>query len=271
MFRLKPASVLLCHLCACQLIAPYASRGSDDAASPDAAVRDSQAAVRDGATGESDLAHDGPPPPSSDSDQDAGCVTKSQRLTITANGDDGEIDAGKYFLPRGEDAYASFPAGIFVGYWNQDFTWAYFRFSLAQPIPVGAKIQGATLALDGLGVNAWNRTVHALRIFAERTADAKVVASLSDRPNSATGRALTGSSVRWPKSGGLDWKTATFNKSPDLSSLLSELVTRFGGLETAAAIQLWLRGDFRANAEVITPDLSRASGSVAKLQIVWCE
>jgi hypothetical protein len=187
-------------------------------------------------------------------------------LGVAAASDDGEIGTSGHFVD-GEANYR-----IFMGYWGGGPEWGYFRFALSQPIPKGAKIVKATLALFGETAVGWDGASHALEVFAEQSADAATVASAADAPMIAGGRPVTSKPVRWPASGGLGWSLGGYNTIQTLAPLVQEVVDAQGGLAAASHIQLWLRGSQTADADISTSDL-KAPGYVAHpatLSIDWC-
>jgi hypothetical protein len=187
-------------------------------------------------------------------------------LEVAAATDDGEILGGGHFVD-GEANYR-----IFMGFWN-GVEWGYFRFALSQPIPKGATIKKATLALFGETQAKWNPASHALEVWAEQSADAATVSSAADAPFIPGGRPVTTKPVRWPASGGLSWKLGSYNTLQTLAPLLQEIVNTHGGLAAASHVQLWLRGGQTDEADISTSDL-KAPGYFshpATLTLNWCQ
>lgn len=204
----------------------------------------------------------GPPGDASipDGEGDATAQVQTQSLAVVSPEDDGEIDYGAFY-PDGEPGL-----GLAIGFWSGKPTWGYFRFQLGDGVPAGATVVGAELALWGRTPSGFTAQ-HALAIQVEAALDPPPVTGVPERPDDG-GRTLLASSIRWPAAGGLTWTVGDWNRSPELASLLAELVALHGGLPAGARIQLWVRGEgITVNAEVATDDLSFTTIHPATLTI----
>ncbi len=149
-------------------------------------------------------------------------------------------DVGMW-LPSGE----SRPGFGFLGeYPDGHAYYGYFRFHLPEAIPADAIISSANLEIRGWTVYQWNYDADALRIWLQDSADAPQVAGLDDYPAANGSVELRGESARWPAQGGLEWDTSmALNATPDLATLVADLVAARGGFEMDDHVQLWIAAD----------------------------
>lgn len=194
---------------------------------------------------------------------DAGCG--QMILSVTAADDEGMVYGGN-FMPDG------WYGTVEMGYWTPNSVWAYFRFTLSSALPASAKISSATVSLYATTTDSWVSATHALEVWLENAADAATVTSGSDEPFTTGGRTLTGTAVRWPASGGLDWTLLQYHTTPSVGALLQSVVAAKGGLSSGSHVQVWVRGAQIADAETGTPSYTSPGYSThpARLTINWC-
>ncbi|MEL6545803.1 MAG: hypothetical protein AAFQ82_14315, partial [Myxococcota bacterium] len=204
---------------------------------------------------------------------DPNCTPGSQVLTIANTLDDGEIDVGfaEEYFPDGESCCGG--NRVFAGH-NTTAppvgpVWTFFRFPVAEPIPLGATVFDARLSLWALTLFDWTEQ-SALRIRVEDAADAEQVTGAADAPHLVGGRALTSKEIRWPSSGGLVPTLDAYNETPELAALLQPLLDASGGLTTGDHLQLWVAGDFDdRDGELGFEDSSHPDDHPATLTVSW--
>ncbi|HWB79240.1 MAG TPA: hypothetical protein VG755_29970 [Nannocystaceae bacterium] len=155
-------------------------------------------------------------------------------IYLASNGMMGE------WLPSGETTgfgfCGEFPANA------RYFAW--LRFAIPEGLPAGTQVHSATVEMFGHGTYFWDE-LHALRVWAQQSADAPAPSSVSDHPDDPEGVELGDLSVRWADADdtGLTWQVPGPNASPDLAVLVQQLVDEHGGLEAGAHVQLWIAED----------------------------
>lgn len=198
--------------------------------------------------------------------RDAGptaCVDTEVR--ITGNLDDGETKNGALWV----DGEVQFGPGIFIGTWDQTFTWGYFRFELPDEIHPDHLEGYISLSLWGENVSGWDSQRDRLFIRLENVDDAMVVQTGDRTPAWGGAAPTTEATTRWPALGNLDWEFGSYNESPDLTPMFRELVANQGPLRPGQHVLLWVRGeDLSVNAEILTHDYSLgAAANVAFLRL----
>lgn len=160
-------------------------------------------------------------------------------IQIADDFDDGAMFAdafGTTWLPSGEGDLGGFLGEFPLG----EPYFGYFRFALPQAIAADTLVQSVVLELHGWTTYQWSAEQDALLVFIEISADAAQVAGADAFP--LTGKTLLAKEfIRWPSKGGLEWDIDGPNLSPDLSPLLQALVDNYGGLESGAHVQFWVR------------------------------
>jgi hypothetical protein len=158
---------------------------------------------------------------------------------------------------------------VFFGNWGgsgQNKMWLYLNFTINKDIPSGSTIKGSRLTLGGDGVISWNANVDYANIYVQDSSDSVPVASFNDTPNESNGN-LVFSPLRWPAVGGLTWEVV--NTSPDVSSLIQQLVDKYDGLSSGSRIQFWISTPSKGSAsQLIYADFGHASHK-ADLDISW--
>jgi hypothetical protein len=193
--------------------------------------------------------------------------TLTQTLTVANALDEGEIDQGAWY-PDGEDVGAV--DTLFIGYYPNNWTWAYFRLVIATTIPPGATIVDGRLHLWGRGTTSIPAGSRALLAFGELAQDPAAVTTINDRPTGTTGRPLTQASVRWPETGGIEWATDAWNDSTNLAPVIAELAGSTGRA-AGTHIQLWIRGESAVAGEVGSDSFDVPGSHHATLEIAWTE
>ncbi len=135
------------------------------------------------------------------------------KLQILIGSDDGEEDYDTTWYPNG---YAS--NQISVGHDGTGSNDGGFRF-LRSCIPNNAKIAKAVLRVKS-GVNSTKRPVFAIKGLKEVNSNT-FVAGGADRPST---RVKTTATVAWTP--GADWAINTWYDSPDIKSIIDELITQ---------------------------------------------
>lgn len=186
--------------------------------------------------------------------------------------DDGQLDtAGLYgvsgYAPQGETDFEIYMGGFsrdeFAG---EGYSYCYFRFRLDRAISADGDIAPIFLRLYGADTYYWDPSSQALQIRAELSPDAARIESIDDAPIRG-GRALTETELRWPASGGLDWRVGDWNDSPDLTPLLREVAAVHDGLASGAHIQFFLYRDIppSVRGEVAAQDSSHPDDNGPRL------
>ncbi len=165
------------------------------------------------------------------------------------------------------------PGNIRMGCWDQPVL-GYYRFQLPTALNAQRQVGNAQLELYGTP-DVWPDATHFLGIHIEDSTSAAVVTKNTDGPLSPLGgRPLTTLNVRWPADGGLSWKVGVFNQSPDVASLINDLITRYGSLASGDYIQFWLWSpDCMAGilAEIGAEDRSANLGHESRLTLTVCQ
>jgi hypothetical protein len=183
-------------------------------------------------------------------------------LVVTSDADDGEIEPGG-FHPMGE-AFTDYAGAVTTGPSR-----VFFRFALTRDIPAGATISEAHLELWGTelyGAGGACVSTYRLGIVADDVADAAAVTSADQWPGGPTGASSTAASVSWSF---VDtWRVGERNASPDLSTILDELVSEHGGLASGAHVQLWTWAEnFIAECAAGSEDFASIASHPAELHI----
>ena len=162
-------------------------------------------------------------------------------IPIAEDADDGSMWLNRgmgIWNPSGEQGNQ----GFFGGYPADLPYYGYFRFELPVSIPAGATIDSATLSLTGWTTWMWDPSSDALAVEIENASDAEQVQGFERFPPDGL-TVLVEATTRWPTDGGLDWASDGINVSPDLASLLQQVVDQHDGLAANAHVQFWLRMD----------------------------
>lgn len=182
------------------------------------------------------------------------------RLTIETDADDGEID-GIFFDPQGETGNLDY-----AGY-GALATRAYLRFHLPSGIPMGARIVQAHLEVEGTGGWGTCGVSDHLGVRADDVMDPPAVGAATDYPGGATGGAATTALVLWGPV--LDWAAGP-QRSPDISTVVQELVDHQSGLAAGTHVRIWVwAGDYTSGCEASWQDSSLAGSTPAVLEIAW--
>ncbi len=172
----------------------------------------------------------------------SGDTVTTSPIHIVANGDDGELNFGYGIFPSGESDV------IYSGWWEGGNTRSYgwFRFQLPVDIPSGSTILSATKITfyqnDGFAFS----NDHAVRLWLNDTINSTAPTIQAHSPMSGVSgvaKVLTTASVRWPASGNLTWTSGSTIQTPDLSSLLQELVDTYGTLAQNTWITFYIASD----------------------------
>ncbi len=134
-----------------------------------------------------------------------------QKLLVLINSDDGEEDADTTWYPNGFGSNQ-----ITIGHDGTGSCDAGLRF-LRSIIPNNAKIVKAVLRVKA-AVNSTNRPVFVIKGIKEVSPNT-FAADGSDRPST---RAKTTATVAW--SPGADWAINTWYDSPDIKTIIQELI-----------------------------------------------
>lgn len=125
-----------------------------------------------------------------------------------------------------------------IGEWN-GFTQATFvRFELPSSIPAGSRISSAVVSLNaGAGSNL--EATDVIKITTEDSCNSVYHTTIAERPVSLGGStSLTSSSVSWIPQ--LTWTEGSLNPTPDLATVLQDLVDKCGGLAAGAGVSFYL-------------------------------
>ena len=169
-------------------------------------------------------------------------IAESQTLSITSENDDGEVYGGN--APGSEVMFdgETNTSDVYVG--NNGITpvYGFVRFQLIKAIPSGAVVSNATMTFYGDGDYQWDDANDSLIITANDSANIGPVAVYEDRIGGTNGHTPTNALVAWPSSGPLAWNRAGLNSTPNLKTIIQELVDKHGGLAAGASIQFWMFG-----------------------------
>ena len=193
----------------------------------------------------------------------------SMTLSITNNLDDGETaqDSPNFYDADGEGGEQ-----VYIGRWSGGGAlqmWSFLRFQLSKSIPDGATIKSAILRVRGDGTFNWDTSNYYLMVYGESSSNAPRVTDFEDTIDIGTnGNTSVSSNVRWPNSGGLEWYSGV-NVSPNLASIIQDLVDNNNGLNQNDYIQLWLTTpSFGVAAQVIYADYGHPN-HFTELEIIW--
>jgi hypothetical protein len=188
-------------------------------------------------------------------------------LSINSNDQDGETAEDtptNFFNIDGEGGEQ-----VYLGNWDTGGSrkmWLFLNFTLSKDIPSGSTINSSYLTIGGAGQFNWDSNNYYANIYVQDTNDASLPTMFDDSPNEANGN-LVFSPVRWPNSGGLFWQQ--INTSPDISSLVQELVDKYDGLSSGSKIQIWISTpSFGSASQLIYADYGHANHK-ADLSINW--
>lgn len=186
-------------------------------------------------------------------------------ISIAANGNDGtyRYTAGAWTLESAGEG------GAGVGYFGSASSLPYFlflRFQLPSAIAGGTTIDAATIALEGLDSWDWVNGTDDLTIYATQSADAPAPADGDDYLNVEFGGTTpaAATSVVWSN---ITWNTSGTNTTPDIKSIIQELVNDYSGLAQNAHICVWFTGGTNGDHQVAAALLEHATGAPAALTI----
>lgn len=188
-------------------------------------------------------------------------------LTIATDADDGTMgDTGAWtFYSAGEGADGD---GYFGSNAGKNY-WLFARFVLSSAIPNGVTVTNAILSMQGVAEFSWADGSDDLTVQATDSANAAAPTLISQRPSGDGGSTtLTSTSIAWNN---VTWAEAGNNNSPQLATLIQELVTDNGGLASSAGIVLWVAGDETGqNGSQPAAELrEHVSNNVMQLVIQW--
>lgn len=193
--------------------------------------------------------------------------TPEMILSISSNNQDGEATedtTNNFFDIDGEGGEQ-----VFFGTWDTGGSkkmWLFLNFTLTKDIPSGSTVNSSYLTLGGDGQFNWDSNNYYAKIYIQDTDDANLATSFDDAPNEINGN-LVLSPQRWPSSGGLFWQQ--INTSPNISSLIQQLVDKYDGLSSGSKIQLWISTpSFGSASQLIYADFGHANHK-ADLSINW--
>lgn len=179
--------------------------------------------------------------------------------TLDTNGSSGQISMGE-----------SSTAG--------DHSFGYYRFVLSSAIPSGATITTATITFTASQASSfagWDLDADVLRVWGENQADPAQIDNATDSPIYAgageTAVPLTTAYVDWTPSA---WTANTAYASPDIKTIIQELVNDHTGLAQNAHIQIWVAADVAVTGGAETLyvyEYAHATGATAQLYIAWTE
>jgi len=188
-------------------------------------------------------------------------------LSILSNDKDGEASIDfptNFFNIDGEGGEQ-----VFLGNWGgsgENKMWLFLNFTLTKDIPSGSTINSSFLTLGGDGRYNWDTNNYYANVYIQDTDNATPPSEYDDAPNEANGT-LVLSPVRWPSTGGLFWEQV--NTSPNISSLIQELVDKYEGLSAGSNIQIWVSTpSYGSAAQLIYADFGHANHK-ADLSINW--
>jgi hypothetical protein len=157
-------------------------------------------------------------------------------VSVAANNDDGQMLSSAWYN-NGESS-----DGItWAGYVSSEEQYFVFNFVLSAAIPAGTTVTNATVRVYGRDAYLWSNGTDDLVVKATDAASAPVVANVSERPVECDGgsTATTTTTVAWNN---VTWDTAGWNTSPNISTVINELVSDNSGLANGARICLWING-----------------------------
>lgn len=199
-------------------------------------------------------------------------------ISIAADTDDGEIGwtgGGWLFYQSGETGNVAY-----IGDYDNDDVWAFFRFILPSAVPAGATFDTAQCKLELYGKDAWN--------WVDGTSDLIVYATDGNNPAAPTGTANRPSgnggdttlTTSFAQVDNVTWSTAGYNSligagANTIAAILDELHTSYT-LDSGDAIVIWVKGNnayagAATGRQVGVEDYSHADSNPAKLTIVYTE
>jgi hypothetical protein len=190
--------------------------------------------------------------------------SRSIVLRIANDLDDGELEDSRSFGTAGFAPQGERNGWIYMGAFGGGVTISYFRFTVAEAIPMGARVSSARMRLYGTDAFSFEPDMDYETIAAENAADPSPITQYEDAPHRPTGRPLTTASARWPPSGRLEWTLGAWNETADFAAAIQELVDRYG-LPGGAHIQLFVFRPDSVAGEVAAEDFSNGGGHPAEL------
>jgi hypothetical protein len=198
---------------------------------------------------------------------------KSQIMTISDNQDDGHSDKNNYSynntITRQGNDYSCF----LVICSNFD-SFGYYRMKVTSAIPAGASIFNAVLKLYGRDSENWNSSTRNLTVYLQNAASAAKVTGSDVCPGCGTNIPVVASSVNWNATSGLTWLVNSWNQTPNLSTMVGNLLTTQSGLTAGNYLQFWLTrkdGYDNSTVEVGSEDFGAEDFNQAHVLIEWTE
>ena len=184
---------------------------------------------------------------------------KTQVLSIAQTADDGEV-SNTGVLSNSSSAVGS-------GQVSSSPYWSFYRFKLNKSIPQGSVISKANINLFGSGSSNWT-SGKGLKVYVQLSSNAEVVYGNNYCPGCST-TVNVSSAITWG-SPSLSWVVGQYNTSPDLSSIIQEVVNS-NSIKADQYIQVWVSrsSTYPSNGLVFTEDKSASSSQNAVLILEW--
>jgi hypothetical protein len=197
-------------------------------------------------------------------------------ISVAADADDGQIGwggGGWLFFGQGESGNS-----IYVGDWDNEHVYGFFRFILPSTVPAGATFDAAQCKLELYGRDAyqWIDGTSDLAVFGTDANNPAAPSGTSNRPSADGGD--TPLTTAFGQIDNVTWAQNAYNTligsgSNTIAAVLQELHDSYG-LDSGDAVILWVRGGngfmgVDDGRQVGIEDYSHAGANPARLTLVY--